>query len=477
MNYFNELKKDKWKLASLLLLLALVAMSIYIVTILSNYFEGKILIAAIVGIVVLVALLAITHYKFPKSTLVIELLLIAICIFASSVLGKVDEVAENISEVKEYEVVQIVAHKDSGITSEDDFSSYVLGYVNSDNDAYERSSEILAENSKVVSKSRPYKTTDEVYSSLLSKSIELMVLTNDTKVDLSMIDEDYSDKIVVLFEKQYEIEQVEADAVDISTEPFTVYFQGTDLSSGDNISSTGRGDVNILLTVNPVSEQVYLQVIPRDTFVYIPCRGGSSKLSYSGWWGGVQSSIKSIEDKFDIKINYYAKINFNGLTDLVDALGGVEVYSHYTYESHSYYFQEGYNYVDGDQALVFARTRKILPQNELSRGQHQMELIKGIFKKFAENPTYDNAMSVIDSLSSNFITNIPKEDYYDVFSLVVKLLPELQNMENHSITGEYQWHYDEVRPTYYQYYYYPEESEIERVRNNIQAILDGKIIE
>lgn len=106
-----------------------------------------------------------------------------------------------------------------------------------------------------------------------------------------------------------------------------------------------------------------------------------------------------------------------------------------------------------------------------------MELIKGIFKKFAENPTYDNAMSVIDSLSSNFITNIPKEDYYDVFSLVVKLLPELQNMENHSITGEYQWHYDEVRPTYYQYYYYPEESEIERVRNNIQAILDGKIIE
>ena len=116
MNYFNELKKDKWKLASLLLLLALVAMSIYIVTILSNYFEGKILIAAIVGIVVLVAVLAITHYKFPKVTLVVELLLIAIFILATSVLGKVDEVAENISEVKEYEVVQIVAHKDSGIS-------------------------------------------------------------------------------------------------------------------------------------------------------------------------------------------------------------------------------------------------------------------------------------------------------------------------------------------------------------------------
>ena len=220
-----------------------------------------------------------------------------------------------------------------------------------------------------------------------------------------------------------------------------------------------------------------MQVIPRDTFVYIQARGGSSKLSYSGWWGGVQSSIKSIEDKFGININYYAKINFNGLTDLVDALGGVTVYSHYTYSSGSHSFVEGYNEVDGEDALAFARIRKILPENELSRGQHQMELIKGIFKKFAQNPTYENSMAVIDALSDNFITNIPEEDYYDVFNLVIKLLPELQNMENHSLKGEYQWHYDEIRTSYYQYYYYPEPSEIERVRNSIQAVLDGETIE
>lgn len=415
--------------------------------------------------------------KLKIVAIVLGVLVLIIGIIAMVIMSKINEVTDKISQVKEYEAVQIVTLKNSGISAEDDFSSYALGYVNYEDGAYERSSEILVENSKVVLKSKPYETTEALYDQLNSGGVQLMVLTNDTKVDLSIIDEEYTDKIDVIFEKQYEIGELEADAVDISSEPFTVYLQGADLSSGDNISSTGRGDVNILLTVNPNTKQVYLQVVPRDTFVYIPSRGGSSKLSYSGWWGGVQSSIKSIEDKFGININYYAKINFNGLTDLVDALGGVTVYSHYTYGSGNHYFVEGENFVDGEKALAFARIRKILPQNELSRGQHQMELIKGIFKKFAENPTYENSMAVIDALSDNFITNVPEKDYYDVFNLVIKLLPELQNMENHSIKGEYQWHYDEIRTNYYQYYYYPEPSEIERVRNSIQAVLDGKPIE
>ena len=72
------------------------------------------------------------------------------------------------------------------------------------------------------------------------------------------------------------------------------------------------------------------------------------------------------------------------------------------------------------------------------------------------------------------MTNLPEEDYYDAFKLVVKLLPELENMENHSIEGTYQWHYDEIREGYYQYYYYPAEGEVERVRNDINAVLEGK---
>ena len=477
MNYIEKIKNDKLLLCSTVLLMALALGFVYIGVMVSKYIGGTLAFAAIAILAGMFLATVLLHRKKTKVALVIEVLLLIVCILASGVLMKVNSLAGGIHVSKEYEEVQIVALKDSGIEATDDFEQYVLGYSSSDNDTYEKFSGILEENSKAVSKSKPYDDTKKLYEALNNNDVQLMVLTNNEKSDLSVIDEEYEDKIVVLFTKKYELDMIAAKPVDVSKEPFTVYLQGADLSSGEEISSTGRGDVNILLTVNPNTEQVYMQVIPRDTFVYIPCRGGSSKLSYSGWWGGVQSSIDSIEDKFGIEINYYAKINFNGLIDLVDALGGVTVYSHYTYSYQGYHFTEGYNEVDGQKALRFARARKMLPQNELSRGQHQMELIKGIFKKFAENPSYENSMAVINSLSNNFITNIPEEDYYKVFTLVVKLLPELQEMENHSIEGEYQWHDDEVRDGYYQYYYYPKESEIERVRESIQLIKDGKTID
>lgn len=417
-------------------------------------------------------LLVLGGLKRPKTIISIQIVLLILMIAAMMPVMTVTDVIQEVTQTVEYETVQIAALK-GRINADDDFDNYVLGYVNGDEGAYERSSEILAKNGKTVAKSKPYKSTKSLYKAFCQGKADLIVLTPDLRSDLSDIDEDYKEEIEILFEKDYELGTIKTRAVDILTEPFTVYFCGADESSGSNIMSTGRGDVNILLSVNPQTKKVYLQTIPRDTFVYIPCRGGSSKLSYSGWWGGVQSSIESIEDKFGIEINYYAKINFEGLTELVDALGGVEVYSHYTYSYGGYNFVKGMNSVNGDQALMFARLRKMLPENELSRGQHQMELIKGIFRKFAEDPTYDNCLAVLDAMEDNFVTNLPPEDYYDVFRLVLDLMPQLLEMENHSLEGEYKWHYDEIRDGRYQYYYYPYESEVKRVKENIDAILNG----
>ncbi len=473
MDFKEHLQKSNLAKVTFALLTLEIILALYVTIQVSKYIGMIVLLCAIPVILLVGALLILCNIKKTKVALVLEVILMLILIVAMVIVGKVNSVAGAIGQTKQYEVVQIVTLKDSTIQADDDFNSYVLGYTNSDDGAYEKSSEILVENDKKVKESRPYSDTEKLYNDLLSSKTQFMVLTSNTRSDLSVIDEEYEDKIKVIFEKKYELEDVKPKAVDISKEPFTVYLCGADLSSGQDITSTGRGDVNILLTVNPNTKEVNMQVIPRDTFVYIPCRGGSSKLSYSGWWGGVQSSIDSIEDKFDVEINYYAKINFNGLVKLVDALGGVTVNSHYTYTAGQYNFVKGENFVSGEKALMFARARKMLPENELSRGQHQMELIKGIFRKFAENPTYDNSMAVLDALSENFVTNLPEEDFYEAFELVVKLLPALQNMENHTISGTYKWHYDEVRDGYYQYYFYPNDGEIEKVRNRINAVLEG----
>ncbi len=473
MDFKEHLQKSNLAKVTFALLTLEIILALYVTIQVSKYIGMIVLLCAIPVILLVGALLILCNIKKSKVALVLEVILMLILIVAMVIVGKINSVAGAIGQTKQYEVVQIVTLKDSTIQADDDFNSYVLGYTNSDDGAYEKSSEILVENDKKVKESKPYSDTEKLYNDLLSSKTQFMVLTSNTRSDLSVIDEEYEDKIKVIFEKKYELEDVKAKAVDISKEPFTVYLCGADLSSGQDITSTGRGDVNILLTVNPNTKEVNMQVIPRDTFVYIPCRGGSSKLSYSGWWGGVQSSIDSIEDKFDVEINYYAKINFNGLVKLVDALGGVTVNSHYTYTAGQYNFVKGENFVSGEKALMFARARKMLPENELSRGQHQMELIKGIFRKFAENPTYDNSMAVLDALSENFVTNLPEEDFYEAFELVVKLLPALQNMENHTISGTYKWHYDEVRDGYYQYYFYPNDGEIEKVRNRINAVLEG----
>lgn len=471
--YFDYLKSSMFGKMTLCLLCIMIVLVGYCLITASVYLSALSTTLICIISIMTIMLVWLCHYKRPRIAFVIEIIIIICLAVMTIALNKIHTFTKDITQTQEVETVQIVALKDSSITKDQSFDSLTMAYVQDDELAYTYSSEILKENQKKVKKEKPYKDMKNAYDDLQNHKIDLLVLTNISKSDLFSIDENYTSHIKVIMSKDYPLQDFSLKSVDISTTPFTIYFQGADLSSGDNINSTGRGDVNILLTVNPKTKKVNMQVIPRDLFVYIPCKDASSKLSYSGWWGGIQSSIASIEKALDIQINYYAKINFDGLTDLVDALGGVEVYSHYTYDAGGYHFQKGYNHVDGKEALMFARARKMLPLNERSRGYQQMELIKAIFTKFAKEPTYDHAMSVMNTLQNNFTTNLPEKDFMKAYQLVVDLLPQLQTMENHSIEGEYKWHYDEVRPTYYQYYFYPDKGQLEQVKERIDQTIAG----
>ena len=168
---------------------------------------------------------------------VIAVILAVLVIGLLVVFFKANNIFNNITQTKEYETVQIVCLKDSPLQPEDDFSGYNIGYINGDRHSYDTMTDILGENKKKVRKSRTYKSTKELYDDFLSGYTEMMLLTNDVKSDLFEIDENYTDKIRVLFSKDYELGTVETNAVDISTEPFTLYLCGADLSSGDSITS------------------------------------------------------------------------------------------------------------------------------------------------------------------------------------------------------------------------------------------------
>ena len=426
-----------------------------------------------IGIFVVMALICFGLYKLSKKhfkvSTVIEVILIALLALGANTVHTTDSIVNKTIAQPEYETVCIAAMKDSGIKSSDDFSHYRIGYINSEGDAYKKCSELLKENNKRVQRTVPKRFPKTVYEDLKNGKLQLMLLTDRMRASLDEIDPDYEKKIKILLKKDYIMKEVVGKPVDITKEPFVIYLQGSDASSLKNIHSTGRGDANFLVTINPKTKKANLQVIPRDTYVNIPSMGGHSKLSYSGMWGGVQSSIESIEEKFNIDINYYAKINWNGVVKLVDGLGGVNVDSQYDFNSNTYSFHRGYNQLNGNQALAFVTERKSLPENELSRGKNQMAMIKAVINKFAKNPNFDDAMLIMNSMADSFVTNVPKKDYINLFNVAVNMLPELKSIEPKTMDGSFEWKTDEVNGEY-KYYFYPAKGEVERVRKDIESL-------
>lgn len=428
--------------------------------------------ALVVGGVIL-AVIALLAKKHCKGMIVLVVLYLIVLVIGGALGYKVDQNVGKTETKGEVETVYVAALKDSGISAEDDFSNYRIGYLNGEVDAYKRCSEILKEHDKRVERTVPYKSTKTLHRKLNDGRVDLLLLTGRVADELEEIDEKYMDKLVILFQKTYQLGKVEAKHVNIEKEPFVLYLQGADSSGRKDINSTGRGDANILVAVNPTTKKINMQVVPRDTFVNIPSMGGHSKLSYSGWWGGVQSSIESIEETFDVDINYYAKINWNGVVGLVDALGGVDVYSQYDFYDSDTHYVQGYNHLNGEEALGFVRERKSLPENELSRGKNQMAMIKAILNKFAMNPNFDDAMTAMNAITDSFVTNVPKKDYLKAFNLGLKMMPEIEKLEMKSMDGEFNWKHDEVNGEY-KYYFYPAEGEKERVKADIEKIKSGK---
>ena len=206
--------------------------------------------------------------------------------------------------------------------------------------------------------------------------------------------------------------------VDVAEEPFTIYVSGND-SYGEVTLEEGRSDVNILLTVNPNTRQILMTTTPRDYYVELPFGEGCwDKLTHAGNYG-IDCSMQTLERLYDVEIDYYLRVNFSGFESIVDALGGVELYSDYAFTSlHSgYYFDVGYNSVDGAEALAFVRERYAFEEGDVQRGKNQMAMIRAIMDKATSPAVISGYLSLMDSVSDSFITNMPKGSISDLVKM------------------------------------------------------------
>ena len=192
------------------------------------------------------------------------------------------------------------------------------------------------------------------------------------------------------------------------TKPFVIYVSGIDTYG--EVSKTSRSDVNILIAVNPKTHKVLLVNTPRDYYVQLHgTTGVKDKLTHAGIYG-VDMSEKTLEDLYNIDINYNVRINFTSLEKLVDAMGGVEVQSEYNFSSGGFNFVAGNNQLNGKQALAFSRERYSFEGGDRTRGQNQMKVITAIISKMTQPAMALKAGEIVNALNGVFETNMASDD-------------------------------------------------------------------
>ena len=273
--------------------------------------------------------------------------------------------------------------------------------------------------------------------------------------------------------------------VDVTKDPFTIYFSGND-SFGD-IQETGRTDSNMLVTVNPKTHRILMTSIPRDYYVPVACAedaadgcldGQKDKLTHTGLYG-VQTTINTIEDFMDVDINYYVRVNFSSLTNIVDAIGGVDVTVGKGLAVDQFYTDdtiggvvEGENHLDGQKALAYARERYAYEDGDLQRVKNQQQVLKAIIKKVKSPSMLLKYASLIDAIGSAIETNMPSSSITNFvkFQLASNSSWKFESYPMVGDTGmEFSPSLGDIASVTYQ-----DRGSIETAHDKIEAILNGE---
>lgn len=256
----------------------------------------------------------------------------------------------------------------------------------------------------------------ELVDNLVSEEVVAIIL-EDAQLDI--IEEEDSEnyeklKIIYNDEVEITIDKI-GDAVDVTKDSYNIFISGIDTYG--SVTKVSRSDVNMLVTVNTNENKILLTSIPRDYYVLLPKYDEYDKLTHAGIYG-IDTSIDAIENLLDTKINYYVKVNFTSLIDVVDALEGIEVNSNYDFTTQDgYHFTKGLNELNGIEALSFVRERKAFAEGDRIRGQNQQLMLTALINKVMSPTIIMNYADLLDALKDKFVTNITDTEVTDFIQM------------------------------------------------------------
>ena len=317
-----------------------------------------------------------------------------------------------------------------------------------------------------------FTTTNDITNlkeSFLNEEYDSILIENSMLAMINESDSNFAKSYKVIYEFSLDVETEDiANEVDITKDAFNIYVSGIDTYG--SVSSVSRSDVNMIITVNPKTHKILITSIPRDYYVTLAGKNAKDKLTHSGIYG-IETSVATLEDLLDIKINYYVKVNFTSVIDIVDALGGVNVYSKYSFTSQDgYYYNQGYNNVDGKEALSFVRERKSFSEGDRTRVENQAAMIEALINKAISPSIITRYTSLLNALDDSFITNLKTEDITEFIKMQIDEMPAW-DIENISLNGtdgfDYTYSYGGTRL----YVMIPDNETVINATNKINEIL------
>ena len=409
--------------------------SILKLDLLPNSYIVAFTIAEILFTLLVVIGLAKTHktYKLNILSLIIVLLFSGVYLYVANYANATTEFLGNMfQEVKETEEYYVVVRNTSNYNSIEDIGGEKIYAFQIENDVKENVE------SKVDVIFETENSLTNLGTNLINNEISVILISSSQYSMLSEEIENFKDNTKIIYKTNHEIKK----SAEVSTANsnytiekgiFNVYISGIDTSG--SINKVSRSDANIIATVNTKTNEVLLTSIPRDYYVTLHGKGAKDKLTHSGLYG-INETVTTVEDLLDIDINYYIRVNFTTVIELVDILGGINVYSDYDFTvKQGYHFNKGYNYLNGEQALAFSRERNSFASGDNQRVKNQQAVIEAIIKKVLNSTTIlTKYTDILKSLEGSFQTNIEQKD---ISNLVKSQLEDMSSwtIKNYALTG------------------------------------------
>lgn len=447
------MKSKVSKVLSILLSVVLVISSFYLLyqVIRLNVLPSKFLFPLTIGVVVLDAIFILLLIYFSKnvvSKIVCIVLTLFICVascMGGYYISKTQNVLSSITNVAKHakNTVSVIVKESSSIKNKSQLNGVSVGSLRLNEQG---SKKVLKELSGegIVLNQTEYDSMTALLEAFYNGEVDSIIINESSRSQILDMEaySNFDSNTRVVYQTSYKVKNNDSatSVSDITSKPFNVLISGSDTRGG--FDENGRSDVIMIATVNPKTHTILLTSVPRDFYVTTACdagdgcmQGALDKITHTGIHG-TNTTKRTVEQLLGIEINYTFKVGFDTVTELVDILGGVDVYVEpgYATTNSLYSVHEGINHLNAEQALAFARDRYSYTEGDRQRTKNQQQVLMGIVKEVTKPSVITNYAAIMDTIANTFSTTMSNAEITDLIKYQLNNNPTWK-MEQYMVDG------------------------------------------